>query len=102
MLSDIKDLLLLALMNPATLAAGFMLGRRADQKQKIVLAVVVAGVAGMVFAWLLMLTGLFAPKIRLLGGVFVLSAALGTLWAWIGFATRGTSGPTNENADKPD
>ena len=102
MLTDIKDLLLLALMNPATLAAGFMLGRRADQKQKIVLAVVVAGVAGMAFAWLLMLTGLFEPKIRLLGGVFVLSAALGTLWAWIGFATRDTRAPKAESVDKTD
>ena len=100
MLTDLKDVLLLALMNPATLVAGFMLGRRADQIQKIVLAVVVAGVAGMLFAWILMLTGLFEPKIRLLGGVFVLSAALGTLWAWIGFATRGVPGPSNDNADK--
>ncbi len=102
MLNDIKDVLMLGLMNPATLAAGFMLGRRADQIQKIVLAVVVAGVAGMLFAWALMLTGLFEPKIRLLGGVFVLSAALGTFWAWIGFVTRNRSGPPNDNADKPE
>ena len=102
MLTDIKDVLLLGLMNPATLVVGFMLGRRADQIQKIVLAVVVAGVAGMVFAWMLMLTGLFEPKIRLLGGVFVLSAALGTVWAWIGFATRPPATPATDTADKPD
>lgn len=85
---DLKDVLLLAFMNPATLAVGFMLGRRADQIQKIVLAVFVAGIAGTLFAWALMLTGLFEPKVRLLGGVFVASAVLGIVWAWIGFATR--------------
>ena len=102
MLSDIKDVLLLGLMNPATLVVGFMLGRRADQIQKIVLAVVVAGVAGMLFAWMLMLTGLFEPKIRLLGGVFVLSSALGTVWAWIGFATRGARQPSRDTTDTPE
>lgn len=93
---DLKDVLLLAFMNPATLAAGFLLGRRADQIQKIVLAVFVAGIAGTLFAWLLMVTGLFAPKVRLLGGVFVASALFGMIWAWIGYATRSNS------ARKPD
>ena len=35
---ELKDILLLAIMNPATLAAGFLIGRRADQAQKIIVA----------------------------------------------------------------
>ena len=93
---DLKDVLLLAFMNPATLAAGFLLGRRANQIQKIVLAVFVAGIAGAMFAWLLMVTGLFAPKVRLLSGVFVASALFGLVWAWIGYATRSQAAPKQE------
>jgi hypothetical protein len=85
---DLIDVLLLALMNPATLAAGFLVGRRADQPQKLVLAAFVAGIAGAVFAWLLILTGLYPPKVRLLGGVFVASAILGIGWAWLGYTFR--------------
>jgi cation transporter-like permease len=89
---DLRDVLLLAIMNPATLAAGFLLGRRADQAQKIVVVGLVAGIAGAAFAWFLMATGLFDPKPRLLGGVFVASGLLGLVWAWIGFATRRNTG----------
>lgn len=85
---ELKDVLLLAVMNPATLAAGFLVGRRADQRQKIIVGGFVAGIAGVVFAGLLMLTGLYPPKVRLLSGVFVASCVAGLVWAWLGFATR--------------
>ena len=85
---EFKDVLLLAIMNPATLAAGFLIGRRADQAQKIVLGAFVAGIAGVLFVCLLMATGLYPPHVRLLGGVFVASAVAGVIWAWVGYATR--------------
>ncbi len=85
---ELKDILLLAIMNPATLAAGFLIGRRADQAQKIIVAGFAAGIAGVLFAGLLMLTGFFPPKVRLLSGVFVASFLAGLVWGWIGFATR--------------
>lgn len=85
---DLKDVLLLAIMNPATLVAGFMIGRRADQMQKLVVGAFVAGIAGVLFAGLLMMIGLFQPKVRLLSGVFVVSAVLGIGWGWLGYATR--------------
>jgi hypothetical protein len=90
---EFKDILLLAIMNPATLAAGFLVGRRADQVQKIVVAGFAAGIAGVLFSGLLMLTGLYPPKVRLLSGVFVASFVAGLVWAWIGFATRSSKGP---------
>lgn len=85
---DLADVLLLSIANPAAVGVGYFLGRRADQPQKSVVAGIVAGVAGVLFAWLLMLTGLFEPKIRLLGGVFVLSAMVGVACAWLGFMAR--------------
>ena len=47
-----------------------------------------AGVAGVLFAGLLMLTGLFPPKVRSLSGVFVTAFVVGILMGWIGFVTR--------------
>lgn len=88
----VLEVLLLALMNPATLAAGFLLGRRADQAQKLIVCAFAAGIAGALFAWVLMATGFYEPKIRLLGGVFVASAVLGVIWGWIGYATRKGAG----------
>jgi len=85
---EVKEILLLAFMNPATLAAGFLVGRRADQIQKIIVGGFAAGAAGTLFALLLMATGLFPPKMRLLSGVCVASGVFGLVWAWLGFVTQ--------------
>jgi hypothetical protein len=70
------------------IVAGFLVGRRADQAQKIVVAGFAAGIAGVLFAGLLMLTGLFPPKVHSLTGVFVAAAVVGIVTGWLGFATR--------------
>ena len=93
---ELKDILLLAIMNPATLAAGFLVGRSADQVQKVIVAAFVGGIAGVLFAGLLMAVGLYPPKVRLLSGVFVAAAIAGMIWAWIGFVTR------PRGSDRPD
>ena len=85
---ELKDVLLLAVVNPAMIAAGFLMGRRADQVQKIVVAGFAAGIAGVLFAGLLMLTGFYPPKVRALSGVFVASFVAGMMVGWIGFMTR--------------
>ncbi|MDX2156751.1 MAG: hypothetical protein SFW09_09590 [Hyphomicrobiaceae bacterium] len=85
---DLKDVLLLALANPAMIAVAYWLGRKADQRQKIVVAALVAGIAGVAFAGLLMLLGLVEPKVRLLSGVFVSACLGGLAWASLGFAMR--------------
>ncbi len=54
---DFADVLLLSALNPAAIAVGYVLGRKADQVQKLALAPFVAGIAGMVFVWILMRTG---------------------------------------------
>lgn len=89
--APIRYILLLALLNPAVLIVGAMLGRRADQPQKLVIAGFIAGIAGAAFAGLLMwlgLTGAAGP--RLLAGVLIAGAVFGTAVAWLGWRTRRT------------
>lgn len=85
---ELKSVLLLAAMNPATLVVAYWLGRRADQRQKIVLAAFAAALAGTVYTWLLMRFGFIDARTRLLAGVFVASAPMGIVWAALGYWTR--------------
>ena len=85
---ELRDVLMLALANPATLGVGYWLGRRADQPQKIAVAALVAGVAGTAFAWLAMRTGLTEAKPRLLAGALVASVLAGAGWAWLGYSIQ--------------
>ena len=86
--APLRTILLLALLNPAAWVVGAMLGRRADQPQKLVIAGFVAGLAGVAFAWALMALGIVEPAPRLLAGVFIASIAVGTLAAWVGWRAR--------------
>lgn len=85
---ELKDILLLALMNPATLVVGYWLGRRADQVQKTVIAGFAAGLAGAVWAWLQMQLGFTTAQPKLLSGILVVSIIIGALWAWLGYRIR--------------
>ncbi|MFM9942732.1 MAG: hypothetical protein ACKVP7_24920 [Hyphomicrobiaceae bacterium] len=85
---ELKDILLLAVMNPATLMAGYWLGRRADQVQKLVIAAFIAAIVGTIYVWLLMRFGFFKSQPRLVAGVFIASALLGGGWSWLGYWTR--------------
>ena len=85
---EVKDILLLALFNPATLAAGYWCGRHADQIQKIVVGGFVAGLAGTFFAWLVMRFGTTTGTPKLLAGIFVVAAIAGLGWARLGFWVR--------------
>lgn len=90
---ELKDVLLLAIMNPATLAVGYWLGRSSDQAQKIAIAAFVAAIAGTIYVWLLMYFGFAAWKPRLVAGVFIASAILGAGYACFGYWTRRFRGP---------
>lgn len=85
---EFRDILLLALLNPAVVAVGFLMGRRADQVQKLVIAGFIAALAGAVLVWLLMMTGVLAARPRLLMGIFIVGGFAGTLAAWLGWRTR--------------
>lgn len=79
------DVLKLSVMNVGTVAAGYLVGRRADQPQKIIVGAFASGIAGVVFAWALMLFGAVEMKPRLFVGIFVTSLLLGVVWTWIGY-----------------
>ncbi len=82
---DLIEIVTHAVMNPGTIVAGYLIGRRADQPQKIIVGAFAAGAAGVLFAWLVMKIGLSPDHPRLFPGIFVLSFVLGAGWAWLGY-----------------
>ena len=88
MLPEFRDILTLALLNPVTVIAGFLIGRRADQPQKIVIAGFVGALAGTAFAWVLIMLRLTSAGPRLLVGIFIVGLAAGILAAWLGWRSR--------------
>ena len=85
---ELEAVIVLSVMNLGTVLAGFFIGRRADQPQKIVIGAFASGIAGVLFAGLLGVLGLAEVHARSMGGVFVLSLLLGFVWTWVGYKTR--------------
>jgi len=85
---ELEAVIVLSVMNLGTVLAGFFIGRRADQPQKIVIGAFASGIAGVLFAGLLGVLGLAEVHARSMGGVFVLSLLLGLVWTWVGYKTR--------------
>lgn len=86
---DPTTLLLIALLNPAVIVVAFMLGRRADQWQKIIVAAFAASLAGFALYWLVAQVGLM--PIHALGGeagIVLMQTLFGLVWASIGYAMR--------------
>ena len=77
---------LVALLNPVVVVVGLMMGRAADQPQKLLIAGFAAALSGAVAVWL-------AAWLRLLptrgvggeAGIFMLQFLLGMGWAAIGY-----------------
>ena len=83
---DPLSLLLIAALNPAVIAVAFLMGRAADEPQKIVVAAFAAALAGSALIW--SATFLKILPSRALGadaGIFVLQMLLGALWASVGY-----------------
>jgi len=83
---DPMTLVLIALLNPATIVVGFLMGRAADQWQKIVVAAFAAALAG--FALLYVATFLRIMPAKGIGGeagVMALQFVFGLGWAALGY-----------------
>jgi hypothetical protein len=86
---DPLSLVLVAAFNPAVVVVAFLMGRSADQWQKILVAGFAGAIAGAVVVW-------FGTYLRLISakglggeaGVFMASFALGLVWATAGYLTR--------------
>ena len=87
---DPKTLFLIALLNPAVIAVAFLMGRRADQWQKLIVAAFVASLAGVFLFWIARLTGMFVINAYgAASGLLMLQLVFGLGWAYLGFRTRG-------------
>ena len=92
---DPQAILLLALLNPAVILVGFLMGRAADQWQKIIVAGFAAALAG----FLLMYVAAYFRILHVKGiggeaGLVALQFLFGMAWAALGYtlARRNRSG----------
>lgn len=86
---DPKTLLIIAALNPAVIVAAFLLGRRANQWQKLPVAAFAAALIGFILYWVVTALG-FAP-VRALGGeagLVLLQFLFGLGWAALGYCFR--------------
>jgi hypothetical protein len=82
-------LVLIALLNPVVALVGFLMGRSADQPQKILVAAFAAALAGSVMIWIV--TRLQILPARGSGGeagLLVLQMLFGLGWAFLGYSLR--------------
>ncbi len=79
-----------AILNPALIGVAFYMGRKANEKSKLLIASFVGAVAGVVLLNILALLNLFdAPTAgRAAAGIFAASLIPGLLYAWAGFQTK--------------
>ncbi len=81
-----EALLLIAALNPAVILVGVMMGQRADQWQKLIVAAFVAALAGAGLVWLgAWLRILPARGLGGEAGLFVLQMVFGLVWATLGY-----------------
>jgi hypothetical protein len=86
---DPLTLVLIALLNPVVIGVAYVMGRKADQWQKLPIAAFAASVAGFLLYWLVAAIGLL--PIHALGGeagVVVMQFVFGLVWASIGYRLR--------------
>lgn len=79
----------IALLNPVVIVVAFLMGRRADQWQKLIVAAFAASLAGFILYWLAGAVGLM--PIHALGGeaaIVLMQFVFGLVWATIGYMLR--------------
>lgn len=83
---DPMTLVLIALLNPAVIAVGLWMGRKADQWQKLPIVAFAAALAGFILYWLV--TMLQLVHVHALGseaGLVALQFGFGLIWAVLGY-----------------
>lgn len=88
------EVLLYGIFNPATIIVAYMLGQRADDKAKIMIAAFGGAVAGAALLYIVTFLRLWdAPTLgRAIAGIFIVSLVAGFVYAAIGYATKGWTG----------
>ena len=83
---DPVTLILISVFNPVVIAVAFLMGRRADQWQKLIVAAFAASLAGYVLYWVVAAVGLM--PVHALGGeaaILMMQFLLGLVWAALGY-----------------
>ena len=86
---DPGSLVLIALLNPAVVIVGYLMGRTADQPQKLLIAAFSAAIAGSLLIWV----AAFLKIVPARGsgaeaGLFVFQMVVGLAWACVGYYLR--------------
>ena len=87
---NLTELLLYAALNPATIAVAFKMGRKADEKPKILIAAFAGAIAGVALLYVAALFRIWdAPTLgRAAAGSFAASLVAGLIYGWIGFSFK--------------
>ena len=86
---DLVTLVLIALLNPVVIGVAFIMGRGADQWQKLIIAGFAASLAGFILYWIVVAVGLI--EVHALGGeagIVLLQFLFGIVWVAIGYWTK--------------
>jgi hypothetical protein len=86
---DPATLFRIALLNPVVIVVAFLMGRSADQWQKIIVAAFAASLCGFMLYWIVGAVGLM--PIHALGGeaaILLLQFLFGLVWASLGYFLR--------------
>jgi membrane protein YqaA with SNARE-associated domain len=86
---DPLTLVLLAAVNPAVIVVAFLMGRNADQWQKLIVAAFAASLSGFLLYWIGGQVGVFS--IHAVGGeaaLVMLQCVFGFVWAALGYWLR--------------
>jgi hypothetical protein len=90
---DPMTLVLIALLNPAVILVGFLMGRAADQWQKIIVAAFAAALAGFLLLYVVTFLRILPAKgIGGEAGVVALQFIFGLGWAALGYVLAGRKG----------
>lgn len=87
---SLVEIALFAALNPATIITAIWLGRKVDEKPKLLIAAFAGAVAGVALLYVAALLRLWdAPTLgRAAAGVFIASLFTGLAYAGIGYAFR--------------
>ena len=83
---DPVTLILISVFNPVVIVVAFLMGRHADQWQKLIVAAFAASLAGYALYWLVAAVGLM--PVHALGGeaaVVLMQFLFGLVWAGLGY-----------------
>jgi len=86
----LAEVLMYGILNPATIVVAFMMGRRADEKSKLLIAAFAGAIAGAAVLYVATLLRIWdAPTLgRSTAGVFIVSLIAGLVYAAAGYLTK--------------